>query len=94
MQKAFAPATSDVAGLIREATAAGHVVILPAPVRPARAAPASGEPGVPRAVAFHMLFNLTPAEGRVLAALMDNAHVAREALHRAMSADGNPVSKI
>jgi Transcriptional regulatory protein, C terminal len=89
MPKMPALAADETIALLKQAMDAGHAVILPR-VDPALMAPLSREP--PLAVRCSLRFNLTRAQGRLLAKLMEHEHVSREDLHAAMS--GNPSTQV
>jgi hypothetical protein len=87
MQK-IASVADEVVGLLNEAKARGHLVIL-------RTAPAPHvDVRTPLLMALNWLFKLSPTEGRALMQLMQHGQVSREALHDAMSPDGKAVAQI
>jgi hypothetical protein len=87
MQK-IASVADEVVGLLKEAAARGHLVIL-------RTAPAAHvDVRTALLMALNWLFKLSPTEARALMQLMQHGQVSREALHAAMSPDGIPVSQI
>ena len=83
MQINFAPATSEVAELIREAMGQGHAVMISL----AGVTTLADRPQ-PLATTCSLLFRLTRTESLILAELLSHAHVSRDELHRAVSPDG------
>jgi DNA-binding winged helix-turn-helix (wHTH) protein len=84
--KTVVSAAGEVAELLNEAAARGHLVIV-------RTSPPPDNARTPLLLTLNQIFQLSPAEGRALVALMEHGHVSRQAIHAAMSGDGNPVSK-
>jgi len=84
--KTVVSAANEVAELLNEAAARGHLVIV-------HTSPPPDDARSPLLLALNQLFGLSPAEGRALIELMDHQHVSRQAIHAAISRDGNPVSK-
>jgi DNA-binding response OmpR family regulator len=83
------PTSADeVAKLLKEAMSRGHVVVL------RTSPPTHVDARTPLLIALNQIFQLLPAESRVLVELMEHGRASREALHVALSPDGNPVSKI
>jgi hypothetical protein len=87
MQKPpFASAANEVAVLLNEAAARGHLVILHA------TPPPQADVKTPALLAFSQLLGMSPAEGRGLLELMKNGQVSREAMHAAMTHNGTPTT--
>jgi hypothetical protein len=82
MPEPIASAANEVAELLKEAAARGHLVIV-------RAAPPSQvDPQAPLFVACVGAFGLTVAESRVLLELMQHQYVSRQGLHDAIGGRG------
>jgi Transcriptional regulatory protein, C terminal len=82
MPEPIVSAANEVADLLKEAAARGHLVIV-------RAAPPSHvDPQTPLFVACNRAFGLTAAEARAFIELVGHPHVSRAALHTAIGGEG------
>lgn len=85
MQKTtFASAPDEIAKLLEEAAARGHLVML-------RTSPPPDDAKTARLVALNQTLGLTLAESRIVAALLEHNFLGQEALCAAMTHDGRAV---
>jgi DNA-binding winged helix-turn-helix (wHTH) protein len=85
MQKTtFTSAPDEIAKLLEEAAARGHLVML-------RTSPPPDDVKTARLVALNQIFDLTLTESRIIAALLEHNFVGQEALCAALTHDGRPV---
>jgi hypothetical protein len=101
MARAFKRPFDEITNLLKEARLSGKILVLPAAdwppgalnrlptLPPLRANEVENLLG-----AFCALFNLTPAESRLVGALLVRADCTKDALHVAMAENGDPTSAI